>query len=1320
MTAQIAHRNYQISGANAGAYAARLVPEKVARDFELVPLVLRDNRLLAASAYPLTRSAIAALQRTLRYPLDVVQASLTDVRAARRVIYQAPQEAPKPLEPEKILRLLGLLREEQVNTAKTRISDGENLAGAALRQRWINAEQFAEALSWSANLPHLRARSASPLEGMHLFLPFERSEALGVLPLWSVGRTLYLAVNAQSNLPSEDDLRDLNLNYRLLICEPSVYAQLRKHIYQPRPVEAEPLNERHAANWLVAEGYLRSDELRLAREFQARSGISLAVVLKEQFGLSAEDWLEATAEINGILAVQARDLPADIDARVGALWDLLPEQLLLRYDLVPLNWENGTLVLGMAVFNQEVLAMVRAFSGDQVEARLMDSSLVHRLQKAAREVLSAPDGQSGPHVIPVTFSDFLIDTGLIQREQLDELREQGISDEDLPSALLKANLLNELDLAEVYSLISGIPYISLEYFQFDERLMRLFPAELALERRLLPLFENQGDLWVAVSDLRSCDALVEAAERSGRRVWPLLVPETALLSALNRFYRLSRSTPQAGAVFKYTDALVGKGLLLHADALRAAAAVSEQGRALDQVLLELGVPAEALYPVLASVRGVELLDLGLTETSEESFDALGQLRIVRRWQEKLDANVARLLDADTARRLTAIPLAQEADGLKVAFANPLNEDAQQELAFLLEQKIIPCLASRAEIEDAIQRLLGQMNLGTSLLLAGRITLGQLNNALALARSSNIRLGRALVHRGFISEAELYAFLAHQSHLPLFDLTSAKLSEKAARMLSAEEERREGLLPLAIDDDRIYLAMVDPLNEQGKGSVERALGKKVTPILVSENDFDLAMERLYREDYLDQSTSDLLKRAPDDSAFHVFSQGQILTLIVLGIVCLFWLIWNPINFIVVINSLISIFYLLFSGYKAIIITKALKTDLEVELSDEEVNEIDDRDLPIYTVLVPVYKEASVLPEILNCLSNMDYPNTKLDIKILMEANDKDTIDAFFLATPPDFIHPVVVPDAQPKTKPKACNYGLIHARGEFLVIFDAEDLPDRDQLKRAVVAFRKVPAEVVCIQAKLNYYNRTQNVLTQWFTSEYSMWFDLLLPGLDASRAPIPLGGTSNHFKTFSLIEVGAWDPYNVTEDADLGIRLYKRGYRTRIMDSTTYEEANSQIGNWIRQRSRWVKGYIQTWLVHMRHPLGLLRELGPRAFFSFQLLVGGTFFSLLMNPIYWLMTMAWYFYKWDLIETIYPSAIFFAGAICLYIGNFVFTYANIAGAIRRKYYDMVRIALFSPAYWGLMSVGAWKGFIQLLTKPHFWEKTIHGLGNKTNQKARGS
>ena len=455
--------------------------------------------------------------------------------------------------------------------------------------------------------------------------------------------------------------------------------------------------------------------------------------------------------------------------------------------------------------------------------------------------------------------------------------------------------------------------------------------------------------------------------------------------------------------------------------------------------------------------------------------------------------------------------------------------------------------------------------------------------------------------------------------------------------------------------------------------------------------------------------ELLERAPEDSAFSVLSRGQIVLLILVLIVSGLWLWFGHRSYFIFINILSTIFYLSFSAYKFYLIYQAMNSDLEIPVSRADVAALDNRTLPVYTILVPVYQETEVLPDLIQALSNLDYPVTKLDIKILFEADDQDTLEAFKACNPPPQFQAITVPYALPKTKPKACNYGLIHARGDYVVIFDAEDLPDRDQLKRVLIGFSRVPDDVVCIQTKLNYYNRGQNLLTRWFTVEYSMWFDLFLPGLDASGAPIPLGGTSNHFKKSALIEAGAWDPFNVTEDADLGVRIFKRGFRTAIVDSTTYEEANSQLYNWIRQRSRWIKGYIQTWLVHMRHPIRLWNEIGPRGFFSFQFVVGGTFFAALMNPIYWALTTIWFLGRWEFVEALYPGIIFFFGSLCLYLGNFAFTYMNVAGAMRRGYYDMVKFALLSPLYWGLMSIAAWRGVFQLITKPHFWEKTVHGL-----------
>jgi cellulose synthase/poly-beta-1,6-N-acetylglucosamine synthase-like glycosyltransferase len=407
---------------------------------------------------------------------------------------------------------------------------------------------------------------------------------------------------------------------------------------------------------------------------------------------------------------------------------------------------------------------------------------------------------------------------------------------------------------------------------------------------------------------------------------------------------------------------------------------------------------------------------------------------------------------------------------------------------------------------------------------------------------------------------------------------------------------------------------------------------------------------------------------------------------------------------------TVFYIGSTLFKFALVYRTMRVaNPELPVSDTELALLDESVLPTYTILVPLYHEAAVFDQLIDSLRQLDYPATKLDIKLLLEEDDVETTLAARSLALEDHFHLGPVPAGEPRTKPKAGNFGLQHARGDFVVIYDAEDLPDREQLKRAVVAFRKASHDVVCVQAKLNYWNREQNLLTRWFTTEYSQWFDLFLPGLDAIGGPIPLGGTSNHFPTRALIELGAWDPYNVTEDADVGIRLARRGYRTAIIDSTTYEEANSRTYNWIRQRSRWIKGYIQTWLVHMRHPVQLWKELGPVRFLSFQLVVGGTFLTMLLNPFFWALTSVWAATEAGWIRDLFPGTIYFLSAVNLLIGNFVFTYMNVVGTLRRGYDELVRAALFSPLYWGLMSVGAWKGLIQLIYRPSYWEKTVHGL-----------
>ena len=301
-----------------------------------------------------------------------------------------------------------------------------------------------------------------------------------------------------------------------------------------------------------------------------------------------------------------------------------------------------------------------------------------------------------------------------------------------------------------------------------------------------------------------------------------------------------------------------------------------------------------------------------------------------------------------------------------------------------------------------------------------------------------------------------------------------------------------------------------------------------------------------------------------------------------------------------------FYGAVIAFRLMSVMLAMLRKSEHRITTQQIDALQDADLPMYTVLVPMYKEPEVAQKIARTVTKLNYPIDKLDVKLLLEEDDAPTrakIDEVIGSLPPcvEVVIAPKVPQGQPRTKPRALNWGLEKARGKYLVVFDAEDQPEADQLKKAVVAFAELDkagkSSVACLQAKLNYFNARQNMLTRFFTLEYTNCFDLFLPGLHAMRSPIPLGGTSNHFRVELLRQTGGWDPFNVTEDCDLGIRMARKGFSTEILDSTTWEEANSQVPNWIRQRSRWIKGYFQTHLVHARD--AILPFLGAALVFFF-------------------------------------------------------------------------------------------------------------------------
>ncbi|BDX34136.1 N-acetylglucosaminyltransferase [Mycobacterium antarcticum] len=385
---------------------------------------------------------------------------------------------------------------------------------------------------------------------------------------------------------------------------------------------------------------------------------------------------------------------------------------------------------------------------------------------------------------------------------------------------------------------------------------------------------------------------------------------------------------------------------------------------------------------------------------------------------------------------------------------------------------------------------------------------------------------------------------------------------------------------------------------------------------------------------------------------------------------------------------------------------------IAISDEEALAIPYADLPRYTILVPAYNEPEVVGDLIGAMARLHYPPDKLQVLLLLEADDDVTIAAARACGDSDIIQIVLVPPAEPRTKPKACNYGLHFTTGDIVTIYDAEDLPEPLQLRRVVATFRQLPDDVVCVQAKLKYHNGHQNLLTGWFTAEYGLWFGYLLPGMMRTTAPIPLGGTSNHLIRSVLDEIGSWDPFNVTEDADLGLRIAASGYRTAVVDSETLEEANSDPINWIRQRSRWYKGYLQTWLVHIRRPRQLLRTIGLRSFVRFNLVLAGTPIIAVLNLVFWFITMTWFLGQPALVGAVFPPYIYFPALIALILGNGATLYMNLIALREDDRSDLLVPGLTVPVFWVMMSVAAAKGCYQLIRNPSYWEKTFHGLSQR--------
>ncbi len=578
-----------------------------------------------------------------------------------------------------------------------------------------------------------------------------------------------------------------------------------------------------------------------------------------------------------------------------------------------------------------------------------------------------------------------------------------------------------------------------------------------------------------------------------------------------------------------------------------------------------------------------------------------------------------------------------------------------------------------------------------------------------AEREKLYFSKALLFYGYISRKDYENLIRKEIPVGKVDLLIQDIDFELLMSFDQTFLQDKLVCPFRRNGEYIYVAMLNPLDEEVIQHIYERVNSPLKIFYATDVDIQWVLHKAFGQELAESAVYSLFIEDERSSAIETFTLPQTISLVILGTLFTIGLAYDPASTMTIVMAVVNLLYLFSIGFKFVLTLAGARFELYEAVTQAEIKELHDDELPIYSILLPVYKEPEVIETLIYALSNLDYPRDKLDIKMLLEEDDFTTINKIRNLDIPSVFECIIVPNMQPKTKPKACNYGLVFCRGEIVTIYDAEDIPEPDQLKKAIVGFKKFPEDVICIQAQLNYFNANENFLTKMFTLEYSYWFDYMLPGMDRLNVPIPLGGTSNHFIREKLVELNAWDPFNVTEDADLGVRAYAKGYKVGTINSTTYEEANKRVRSWIRQRSRWVKGYMQTVLVHMRNPIELYRKIGFRGMFAFFLFIGGTPATFLINLPLWILFITWLVFRPQWITDIFPAWVLYISLFNLLIGNAMVVYMNMLAVFRRRLYGLVIYALLNPIYWILHSLGAYKALWQLIFKPYYWEKTTHGL-----------
>jgi cellulose synthase/poly-beta-1,6-N-acetylglucosamine synthase-like glycosyltransferase len=598
-------------------------------------------------------------------------------------------------------------------------------------------------------------------------------------------------------------------------------------------------------------------------------------------------------------------------------------------------------------------------------------------------------------------------------------------------------------------------------------------------------------------------------------------------------------------------------------------------------------------------------------------------------------------------------------------------------------------------------------LGDILVASGAISRHVLEHHL---RTPHIRIGSILRAKSLVTSRSLAKALALQQELPFMHISASDVAPDMFIPRNLGHYVRHQYFPLRrLANGHLQIATPDP--SPALNTILTSFYKTTIEILVvSMRDFTSTLGHIASSTLTRRATLNLRRGHKSLVADRVLVRSQMQGLTLFGVAIAGAFTFAPTDTWRVLTVMTNLFYIATLAFK-IRLFRAGRIERNIIQQDaidveEIISKTPDSAWPHYTILVPLHHEQHiVISRLIRHLVALDYPEEKLSIKLICEADDTETIAAIKALRPPEMIEIMMVAPSFPRTKPKACNVALQQIRSEYLVIFDAEDAPHHRQLKRAAAMFLHIPQAIACLQTPLNYYNYKENLLTRLFAIEYSSLFRLTLPAMQRLDLPIPLGGTSNHIRVAVLKKIGGWDAFNVTEDADLGMRLAYFGYHTRLLPSLTLEEAPITLRAWMRQRSRWIKGYIQTWLVYMRNPAELRRRLGPRAYHGFQFFMGAPTLTFLIAPFFWI---AFILHISGIASVPISTPLQWMCVATLLAGTMLQCVFAASTVHFEKWTGMGSAIAIYPFYWLLHSIASIWALWQLVIKPHKWEKTRHG------------